>query len=62
MISILNATKGHKSVINLGGVMVLFLCISSHMFYIVPIFTKMSQRISDLWSGNNFHSKIYKGV
>ena len=63
MISILNTIKGHNSVKSVKGDMVLFLCnLSDDDFIFVPFNLKISQRVSEFFSGHDFNTEIYKGV
>ena len=53
-------SKGHNSVKSIGGVTVLIFCIFLIMFYICTKFCEISQRVSELMRGVNFHTEIHK--
>ena len=57
MICKLKFTKGHTSV---NEVTVLILCLASDNALMVPSFKKISRRVSELSSGHDLHTEIYK--
>ena len=62
MIFTMKFTKGHDFVNNVGGATVLTFCMSSNHVFVKPSFVKISQRVSELLSGHDFHTEIYKGA
>ena len=63
MMSLLNASKGHNSIKNVGRVTVLALCIlSDYALYLTKFFVKISQRLSEFLSRQDFQTKCFKGA
>ena len=60
MISLLSVSKGHDSVKKVGGGTVIFLCTSYCALNLHQV--KISQRISELSSGQDLPTKIFKGA
>ena len=61
MIFIMEFIKGHNYVNNVGEFTVRVFCKSSyHDFIFVPSFVKISQRVSELLSRQNFGTETYK--
>ena len=56
-------TKGHNSIKTVGVVRLLNLCtLSDNVLYIIPSFKKIPRRVSQLLSGCNLHTEIFKGA
>ena len=61
MISIRKITEGNNSTNNVGGVTVVYLCMSSVMLYISTKFCEIISKVIKVIERHNFYTENYKG-